>query len=144
MNKKGMAMNKKILKLLYRSFDGDLKKKEQKQLAEALKSSKELQQEKEQISAQRQAVSDSAALSFKPFFAEQVMNRISSEVKKENTLEIFYETLKAIFRRFAIIGAVVLIVLISYNLKTGDSLSTDEVFYASDVTFEEILDLPLF
>lgn len=143
MNKKGKDMNKKILELLYRSFDSNLDEKEQKQLAEALKNSEELRKEKEQILAQRRTVSDSAERSFKPFFAERLMNRIDSIFEK-NGLEIFYETLKSVFRRFAIVSAVIMIVLISYNLATRDNLSSEEIFYASDVTFEEILDLPLF
>ena len=143
MNKKGKDMNKKILELLYLSFDSNLDEKEQKQLAEALKNSEELRKEKEQILAQRRTVSDSAERSFKPFFAERVMNRIDS-ISEKNGLEIFYETLKSVFRRFAIVSAVIMIVLISYNLATRDSLSSEEIFYASDVTFEEILDLPLF
>jgi len=143
MNKKGKDMNKKILELLYLSFDSNLDEKEQKQLTEALKNSEELRKEKEQILDQRRTVSDSAERSFKPFFAERVMNRIDS-ISEKNGLEIFYETLKSVFRRFAIVSAVIMIVLISYNLATRDSLSSEEIFYASDVTFEEILDLSLF
>lgn len=137
-------MNKKILKLLYRSFDDDLDAKEQKQLAEALENSEELRKEKEQIEAQRQAISNSAAQSFKPFFAERMMSRIQALGEKENILETFYETLKAAFWRFAATGAVIMIALISINLVIGESLSMDEAFYVSELTFEEILQLPLF
>lgn len=144
MKKKGINMNKKILKLLYRSFDDDLDAKEQKQLAEALENSEELRKEKEQIEAQRQAISNSAAQSFKPFFAERMMSRIQALGEKENILETFYETLKAAFWRFAATGAVIMIALISINLVIGESLSMDEAFYVSELTFEEILQLPLF
>ena len=137
-------MNKKILKLLYRSFDDDLDAKEQKQLAEALENSVELRKEKEQSDAQRQAISNSAAQSFKPFFAERMMSRIQALGEKENILETFYETLKAAFWRFAATGAVIMIALISINLVIGESLSMDEAFYVSELTFEEILQLPLF
>jgi len=139
-----MNMNKKILILLYRSFDDDLDAKEQKQLAEALENSEELRKEKEQVEAQRQAISDSAAQSFKPFFAERMMSRIQALGEKENILETFYETLKAAFWRFAATGAVIMIALISINLVIGESLSMDEAFYVSELTFEEILQLPLF
>lgn len=137
-------MNKKILKLLYRSFDDDLDAKEQKQLAEALENSEELRKEKEQVEAQRQAISDSAAQSFKPFFAERMMSRIQALGEKENILETFYETFKAAFWRFAATGAVIMIALISINLVIGEGLSMDEAFYVSELTFEEILQLPLF
>ena len=144
MNKKGKGKNKKILELLYRSFDDNLEEKEQEQLAEALENSKELRKEKELIAAQRQFISDSAAQSFKPFFADRVMNRIKRISEKKNTLETFYDTFKAVFQRFAIAGAVIMLALIIYNLGIGDSLSVEEIFYASDFTFEEILQLPLF
>lgn len=144
MNKREMDMNKKILKLLYRSFDGDLEEKERKLLEEALKNSEELRREKEQILAQRQAVSESAAKSFKPFFAERVMRRINALGEKENAWENFYDSLKAMFWRFATVGAVGLIALILYNLVAGNSLPLEEAFYVSDLTFEEILQMPLF
>lgn len=137
-------MDKKILKLLYRSFDEELKEKEKKQLENALKDSEKLRQEKEQILAQRQAIAESQKPSFKPFFAERVMNHIESLSEKKNGFEAFYETLLTMFRRFALAGAAILIILLFYNLRTGDALSTDEIFYTSDVAIEEIIDLPLF
>lgn len=144
MIKKGKHIDKKILDLLYRSFDSDLGEEEKKLLDEAMKKSEELRKEKEQIKAQRQAVSDSAARTFKPFFAERVMSRIRVIGEKENTLETFYASLKVVFQRFAIVSAIILIALISYNLIIGEGLSPDEAFYVSELTFEEILQLPLF
>jgi hypothetical protein len=137
-------MDKKILKLLYRSFDDELKEKERKQLDKAMKESKELQKEKEQIIAQRQALATSSPPSFKPYFAERVMDRIESFGTKKSGFESFYETLLFMFRRFALVGAAILLILLIYNLQTGDILSTEEIMFASDFTFEEILDLPLF
>lgn len=137
-------MNKKILKLLYRSFDADLDEKEQNQLNEALKNSEELRKLKEHIAAQRQAVSTSASQSFKPFFAERVINRINSLSKQGNGLEAFYETLKLAFKRFALAAAIIMLALFSYNLIKGDILPSNEVYYASNATLEEILELPLF
>jgi len=137
-------MDNKILKLLYRSFDDELNEKEREQLEKAMKESKELQKEKERILAQRQALAESSSPSFKPLFAERVMNRIETLAQKNNGFESFYETLLLMFRRFAIIGAAILLVLLIYNLRTGDALSTDEIFYASDVAIEKMIDLPLF
>jgi len=137
-------MDKKILKLLYRSFDEELNKKENRQLEAAMKQSEELRLERDRILAQRQALAESPKSSFKPFFAERVMSQIESLGEKKNGLETFYETLLVMFRRFALAGAAILIILLLYNLRTGDALSTDEIFYASDVAIEEIIDLPLF
>ena len=137
-------MDKKILKLLYRSFDDELNEKELEQLEKALEQSEELQREKEHILAQRQALSKISALSFKPHFTERVMNRIEKLGPQNNGFESFYETLILMFRRFAIVGAAILLLLLIYNLQTGDILSTEEIMFASDFTFEEILNLPLF
>ncbi len=136
-------MNKNILKLLYRSFDDDLNEKERNELEEALKSSEELRIEREKILAQRKAILESGAQSFKPFFAERVMARIDA-LSEKTEIEPFYETLKAVFRPFAIAGAVAMVALILYNIGIGDILSSEEVFFASDAAFEEILQLPLF
>ena len=65
-------MAKKILKLLYRSFDEELNQKEKERLDRALKESEKLRKEKDQILAQRQALAESSASSFEQFFAERV------------------------------------------------------------------------
>ena len=136
--------DKKILKLLYRSFDDELNLEETEQLDRALKDSEEIRKEKEQILAQRRALEESSAPSFKPFFAERVMNRIETLGQKKNGFESFYETLLLMFRRFAIVGAAILLLLLIYNIQTGDILSSEEIMFASDFTFEKILNLPLF
>ena len=142
---KGNDMNKKILKLLYRSFDMKLSEKDQKRLDDALAESEELRLEKEQAIAQRQSLVTSGAQAFKPFFAERVMGRIETLGQtKKNGFELFYETFKSMFQRLAIASAVVLLVLVSYNLIKSDVLPQDEIIFASDATMEEILDLPLF
>lgn len=137
-------MDKKTLKLLYQSFDDELNPEEKERLDRALKKSEELRKEKGQILVQRQALADSSKPSFKSMFAERVMDRIESMDQKKNGFESFYETLLLMFRRFAIVGAAILLILLLYNLQSGDILSTEEIMFASDLTFEEILDLPLF
>jgi anti-sigma factor RsiW len=143
MSDKGEKGNKKIKELLYQSFDSDLNDEEKRILEEALRNSAELRKEKQEIQSQRQALSESAVRSFQPFFAERVMSRIGP-ASKANGLEMFYESLKAAFRRFVIAGAVIMIALLSYNVIRGDSVSSEEIFYASDTAAEEIIELPLF
>jgi hypothetical protein len=141
---KGKDIDRKVLKLLYRSLDGNLKDKDQKKLDEALEKSEELRKDKERVSAQRQAVADSAGQSFGPFFAERVMHRIEGLDQKKNGLQAFYESFLAAFRKVAIVSAVVLVLLISYNVVKSDIVPEDEIFFMADTTMEEILDLPLF
>lgn len=141
---KGKDTDRKALKLLYRSLDVDLKVKDQNRLDKALEESEELRKEKERILVQRQALANSSSQSFGPFFAERVMHRIEGLGQKKNGLEVFYENFMAAFRKVAIVSAVVLVLLISYNVIKSDIVPEDELFFMADTTMEEILDLPLF
>jgi len=141
---KGKETDRKVLGLLYRSLDGDLKDKDRKKLDEALERSEELRKEKEKILVQRQALADSASQSFGPYFAERVMNRIEGLRQTKNGWEAFYENFMAAFRKVAIVSAAVLVLLISYNVIKSDIVPEDELFFMAGTTMEEILDLPLF
>ncbi len=137
-------MNKKISRLLYRSFEGRLKEKEQARLEKALERSPELRAERDQIHRQRKMLSGGAIGSFAPGFADRVMGRLDASAAGSNGWELFYATLLTLFRRFAIAGAVAMLLLLTYNLHLGDKLSPEEIFFASDATHEELMRLPLF
>ncbi|MGB2908607.1 MAG: hypothetical protein WBB73_16015 [Candidatus Aminicenantaceae bacterium] len=137
-------MNKKTLRLLYRSLDGRVSKKEQRILEEALGRSPELKAEKEQIQRQREMLSQGAAHSFAPGFADRVVGGLDTSAAGTNGWELFYATLLTLFQRFAIAGAAALLLLLIYNLQLGDQLSPEEIFFASDATHEELKRLPLF
>ena len=145
MKDKGKVMNKKNLKLLYRSLDSELCEKDQQRLNDALVRSDELRLERDRALAQRQALAKSGTQSFSPFFSERVMGRIDSLGQtRKNGFDLFYETFKSMFQRLAVASVVILLVLISYNLIKSDILPEDEIIFASDAAMEEILDLPLF
>jgi hypothetical protein len=136
-----MNPHKKMLKLLYRSFDDPLPEEEQQRLKKALENSPGLRREKEQLEAQRQAVANSAIHSFKPFFADRVISLVKARESQPNGLELqrFYESLLAVFRKVAIAGALLSIIFIIYNLKIGDNLPVEEAFTLSELTLQEIL-----
>ena len=135
-------MNKKIRKLLYRSFDGELTPAEQQRLDRALEHSKELQQEKAQITAMRQLIARSSVQTFQPFFAERIMQQIRSLEKSNHQ---FFESLFFVFRPVAIAATVVLIVLISYNIVKSRNVSFAVAFAEPQITLEQVLEptLPL-
>ena len=137
-------MDKRILQLLYRSFDSNLKEKDRRRLTDALEESVELQKEKERIFFLRRGVSDSVLGSFPPFFAERVISRLHSAEIRERTLAASFDAFRAIFKRFALISFLILIGLVSYNLMCNDSLSQNEICYVPDITLGEILPPPLF
>ena len=130
-------MNKKILKLLYRSFDDDLSLEDHHRLDDALAKSAELRAEKERLLAMRAMVSDSGANSFQPFFAEKVMRRIRNA---ESAQESFLDSLIAVFRPVAIAAFIILVMLISYNLKKTENYTLAGALGEHKATLEEIVD----
>lgn len=136
-----MSKYKKMLRLIYRSFDDRLKEKEQKKLAQALEHSPKLQRENKQIEVQRKVVANTAVQSFKPFFVERVMAQVNALGGKTSGLDLqmFYESLLSVFRRFALAGALISILLFLLNQGMGDILSLEEALTLSDLTLREIL-----
>jgi hypothetical protein len=137
-------MDKRILKLLYRSLDSPLKKKDRQRLDKALEESEELRRHKLEIVSMRQAVADGALRSFRPQFAERVMGRIQFASSIKDSLNVQYETFRTVFKRFAVAALIILVVLISYNVAHSDWLPKDEIFYVSDMTINKILQTPVF
>lgn len=135
----------KILDLLYRSFDGILSTKEQKELDYALENSAALKNEKNQIEAQREAISQSASgYSFNPFFAPQVMNRINALTGSQSYGEIFVDYLLLLFKRMALVSITLCLIMISYNILSDEILKLIDLLSPSPVTYEAMLKLPLF
>lgn len=133
-------MSEKILTLLYRSFDEKLTPAEQKQLEKALQSSHELQQEKEHLASMRKLVTATSQQTFKPFFADRVMRKIAQTAEKETRQELFFDSLVSIFRPVAFGAAVVLIVIMSYNIIRTDQVSLAGALATPKVTLEEAMD----
>ncbi|MFC1725275.1 hypothetical protein ACFL4T_06585 [candidate division KSB1 bacterium] len=136
-------MNKKLIKLLYRSFDGSLTEDEEKTLSDALQGSEELRSEKEKIMNLRSLVSGASEKEFSPFFTEKIMNKIESAKNgyvKTNHIDRIAEF---IFRRLALIGAAAVILLIAYNFIQTGQITVTGLFGIPEITYEEIIE-PVF
>ena len=133
-------MDKQIKKMLYRSFDEELNSEDEKKLQEALANSDELRKEQKQILELRKMVAGTKADSFKPFFAEKVMQKIQRRSESENIPESFFDSLIATFKPVAVGVAILLIILMSYNLKKSGNLSFASAFAEPEVTLEDVLD----
>jgi hypothetical protein len=136
-------MDKGILKLLYRSFEEDLRPVEKTRLSGALEESKELRRLKNEIVFLRRAVGEGAARSFRPGFSDRVMARVEAPPPAENGAEQLSRAFQWVFRRFVVVALLVLTVLITYNLIHTKGISAGDVYYISDVSFGKILPLPL-
>ena len=130
-------MKKKILELLYRSFENSLSSEEKKILQDELEGSEELQTEKRQITAMRATISAGAQKSFKPFFPQRIIQRIREQ---ERNRETFVESLFYIFKPVAIAATILFFALISYNLITSDHVSLANAFAEPEVTLEQVFD----
>jgi hypothetical protein len=137
-------MDRKILKLLYRSLDFTLKKKDRRRLDRALEESAELRQHKAELAAMRQAIADGAVRSFRPQFVERAMARIQSGGESAEYQDILFGAYRTMFRRAAFVGLVILVVLVSYNIAHKDLLPQDTIFYVSDLTIDRILQVSVF
>jgi hypothetical protein len=137
-------MGKRILKLLYRSFDTELRPREKKRLDRALKKSEELRRSREETSSLRRAVMNGAVRAFRPGFSDRVMARLQVSPQAGNHLESLSRAFQAVFRRFAFVALLILAVLVTYNLIHLRDISAGDVYYISDVSFGRILPLPLF
>jgi len=132
----------KIQELLYLSFDGRLSEEEQRQLENALASSPRLREEKARIETLRRKIGQQAARSFRPFFAERVMNAVTAAGKTKNGLERFAESLQLAFRRVALVGATAILVLMAVNIvRTGD-LSVAGALGMPQETLVDVLESP--
>jgi hypothetical protein len=127
---------KKIERLIYKSLDSDLSRRESKELHDELQSSEDLLEKYSQIESIRDSVSQSAATTFKPFFEERLMNKINSLPKPAGILFNWTDSLVISFRRIAAIAILLLIVLVSYNVSNGNNYSIESLLGMNETSIE--------
>ena len=136
-------MKDELLDLLYRSFDSDLTAEEQSRLQEGLAGSAELRAEKKRLQSIRRAITDGAAESFRPFFAERVMQRLEGELRPENGIHELFDSLAHAFRRIAVVGAAAAVILIALNLSSSDDKTLAAAFGVNESSVEYLVGSPL-
>jgi anti-sigma factor RsiW len=135
-------MNKKILDLLVRSFDGSLTAEDREALEGALAASRELREERARLAKLRAAVSSAKMDSFSPFFVERVMQRVCQDRMTGSGREAFSRALARSFRPIAIAGAVLSIGLLIYNFVETNEISLPGAVGLSRATYEEMMEQP--
>jgi len=141
---KEMSVNRKLLKLLYRSLDVELAEKQRRRLEARLADSEELRRERDRILALRKAITESSSRTFRPGFAGRTLARVRSGQPTRTAEDLFFESFKSVFRHIAVVSAVLLVVLAAYSLTHRDLVPKDAIYYASDIAFGRILQLPVF
>ena len=132
-------MDKKLKDLLYRSFDADLGPQEKKLLEDALSRSDEFRKEKEMILSLRENLRIGKATSFKPFFAERVMERIRSSKQVDEDAQ-FFNSLFVLFRPITIAAVVLILIIAGYNMTSTDRFSIEGALGIPEVTVDDVYD----
>ena len=127
-------MNDQFYSLLIRSFDDSLDEKERIRLGQALLDS-ELRVERDHIVVLRTKIKETAASAFEPFFVQRLLQRLAS------AHEEFQRWLLRDYRRVAVAGAVLVLLLASYNMSKRDSVSLAAAFAQPEYTLEQVLRL---
>jgi hypothetical protein len=126
-----------IERLLYKSFDTDLSGDEKQTLDDALRQSAELRKLKEEIFILRNDVKAAGNSNFSAGFEMRVLNEINRlKVHTGN----FTESLTLSFRKIAFSAAVLLVLLVGYNLNKGNNYIIENLFGISDPTVENAYD----
>ena len=137
-------MRKKILKLLYRSLDGPLGKRDAALLERHLAASAELRKTREDLLALRRDVASTRTAAFRPGFADRTLARMRAEAAAAKAEFGFIPAFLAVARRFAVVGLVLLAVVVSYFLVQREIMPAGAVYYLSDVSLTRIIQFPVF
>jgi hypothetical protein len=132
-------MNREINRLLYRSFDSELTPEERIKLKLALQNSSALRAEKTRIEKLRGVLAGQQNFSFKPFFADRVLQKIMNLTDSKSVHELFFESLYSLFRPVVIAVTILLFVLISYNLSKSDQITLNQALAQPEVSLEQLL-----
>jgi hypothetical protein len=137
-------MDRRLLKRLIRSMDTDLPAPERARLEAALEEMEDLRRTRDELLAVRRAAADSATPGFAPGFSDKVLAGTRSAVRKPQTADVVFDSFKTIFKPLAVASAILLVLLVTYSVTRGDLIPRGEIYYASDITLNKILQLSSF
>jgi len=118
-----MIMDKKLLKILQKSYDGQLSPAEKELLENALKTDPALQKEKRETDQLRKVIS-SANFSFEPGFSERVMSKLENDVPADTHLS---NPFVYAFYRIALPGLVAAVILFLFTVFSSGTLSPESL-----------------
>ncbi len=130
--------NKELSQLLHRSFDEALTAEERDRLERALALSKELRTEQRILSALRSKISSLQKRQFSPLFAQRVMREIDKHRRTiDESVYDFSLSLMFSFRKIAVVGAILILLLLCGNFLSDGAFSLDKALGLQQVTLED-------
>jgi hypothetical protein len=133
-------MDENLKILLYRSFEEQLNQEEYNKLEDGLENSFELREEKEKIIRIRRILQTDKIDTFKPFFADRVMNKLEAAGKdlEEDSL---FESLFFLFKPVAIAATALIIVIACYNIVSTGQFSLEGAMGIPEVTVDDAYEI---
>jgi hypothetical protein len=128
--------NNKTKKLLYKSFDVPLKSEEKARLENAFADDPDLVKERDELLLIRKAAEKENGFSFKPFFPERTLARINSLNIENEGFTGFAASLAISFKKIGLTAIFIFILLLSYNLRSGNNISLNSILGISDKNYE--------
>ena len=128
-------MTRRFYNLMLRSLDAPLTKAESLELDAALAASEKLQTMRDGIMRLRAGIQSSSTASFKPFFAERVLQRVA--MPRESLADCFV----SIFRSVAVGAGLIVVMCASYNLSRGGAFTLESALGIHPPTIEQVLAL---
>lgn len=128
-------MDNNLYNLILRSLDAPLAEREQRELESALADSEEFRTAREEIVALRNGLQALKGETFRPFFAERVMDRLN------NPQLSMAEYFVSVFRKVALSAAVLVIICSAYNISRENKFTLESALGIHHETLEQILAL---
>lgn len=130
--------NRKLEKLLYKSFDAVLTTQEAEKLNTGLRELPELRNTYEQIRRLRGNLNGITSPDIKPFFEERLLNKIS--LNNNSIIVSWADTLMSPFRQIAFTAMVILMFLVVYNINAGNYSGISDILGSDETPIEYALD----
>ncbi|MHC4951191.1 MAG: hypothetical protein ACYTEU_09445 [Planctomycetota bacterium] len=133
-------MQDEIRDLMYASFERELNEEEQKKLDEALEHSQILGKEHQELTELRETAGAAGDVSFTPFFADRVMERITFLEQESLNPSALFDSLRFAFRKVAVGAALACLVLLFFNLRSVEQPQTAQATESSEVYMEDVFE----
>lgn len=134
-------MKKKNLeKLIYKSLDGILTDKEAASLEAEMRNSAEAKNLYSEILLMRKNIEALPAPDFSPLFESRVMSKLNGDKLNNSRSQNSPDMLGIIFKKFAFAAVLILLLLITYNLNSGNSYSIENLLGTFTTPLELALD----
>ncbi len=128
-------MDNNLYNLLLRSFDAPLAEAERRQLDGALEASEDLRETRQEIINLRAGLQAAGYQSFKPFFAERVLERLRTP--QQSLADYFV----SVFRSVAIGAGVLVVICSAYNISRSNAFTLESALGIHQPTLEQVLAL---